>query len=111
MLLNAPPLAQEPPVKVLFTTYTGWSSCWSSTRMAAPPRSGPVRSQRLPTKCELTTLSRPPRTKIAPPPPPSVRWPVASPSVKVKFCTVNCGWSWLLQCEVVQPCSMSQVFM
>jgi hypothetical protein len=36
---------------------------------------------------------------------------VASPSANVRFCTTNSGWSWSLQCEVVQPCASSQVFM
>src|SRR5690606_20029543 len=116
MLLSAPPLAQDPPSpgappKVLPTTYTGSPWYWLSTRIAAPPRSGPVGSQRLRTNRELITLNRPPRTKIAPPPPPSTVSPVASPSAKVRFCTVSRGWSWSWQCEVVQPCAGSQVFM
>ena len=57
-------------MNVLRTTYTGRLWNWLSTRSAAPPRSGPVLSQRLPVNRLLTTLTRPPRTKIAPPPPP-----------------------------------------
>src|SRR5437764_1483732 len=79
MLLRAPPLAQVPPWNVLFTTYTGSPRYWSSTRIAAPPRSGPVRSHSLRRKREFTTLNRPPRTNPAPPPPPSVVPPVALP--------------------------------
>src|SRR4029453_16870182 len=66
MLLSAPPLEHTPPCpaappNVLLTTYTGRSRCWSSTRMAAPPRSGPVPSHRFRTNLEFTTLRRPPR--------------------------------------------------
>ncbi|GAB3873427.1 hypothetical protein GCM10027610_140580 [Dactylosporangium cerinum] len=116
MLLSAPPLAHTPPwpeapPKVLPTTYTGWLWNWLSTRIAAPPRSGPFWSQRLRTKRELTTLNRPPRTKIAPPPPPSAVSPVELPSANVRFCTVSDGWSWSWQCDVVQPCFWSHVFM
>src|SRR3954452_19375279 len=94
MLLRAPPLEHEPPVNVLPTTYTGRLWLWLSTRSAAPPRSGPLRSQRLPVNRELTTFSRPPRTKIAPPPPPSTVSPVLLPSAKTRFWTVNRGVSW-----------------
>ena len=52
---------------------------------------GPGRAQRLRKKRELTTLNRPPRTKIAPPPPSSVSSPVELPSTKVRFCTVSAG--------------------
>ena len=69
-----------------------------------------MRSQRLLKKRELTTLSRPPRTKIAPPRRPRLS-PVELPSVKVRFWTVSCGWSWFWQWEVVQTCAWSQVFM
>src|SRR5437763_3046511 len=110
MLLRAPPLAQAPPWNVLFTTYTGSPRYWSSTRIAAPPRSGPVRSHSLRRKREFTTLNRPPRMNTAPPPPPSVVPPVALPSANVRFCTVSRGVSWLSQCDVVQPCAASHVF-
>jgi hypothetical protein len=111
MLDSAPPFEHTPPSNVLLTTYTGRPRDWLSTRNAAPPRSGPVGSQRLRRNRELTTLNRPPRTKMAPPPPPSVVSPVESPSTNVRFCTVSCGVSWSWQCEVVQPCALSQVFM
>src|SRR5690349_10732034 len=68
MLLIAAPLEQEPPSNVLPTTYTGLFWCWLSTRRPAPPRSGPLVSQRFLVKRVLTTLTRPPRTKTAPPP-------------------------------------------
>src|SRR5581483_9680566 len=118
MLLSAPPLEHTPPCpgappKVLSTTYTGMPCHCSRARTAAPPRSGPAESQRLPVKRECTILSRPPRSKMAPPPPPLVTSavrPVALPSVKVRFCTVSCGYCWFWQCEVVQPCAWSQVF-
>src|ERR1022692_5047952 len=79
--------------------------------MAAPPRSGPVRSQRLPMKAELTTLSWPPRAKMAPPPPPSKRSPVELPCANVMFYTVSLGVAWLSQCEVVHTWRLSQVSM
>src|ERR1041384_3508303 len=101
MLLSAPPLEHEPPSKVLVVMYTGCPFDWLSTRRAAPPRSGPVWSQRLRMNRELTTFTRPPRTKIAPPPPPSVVSAVELPSVNVRFCTVSFGVSWSWQCEVV----------
>src|SRR3954466_6077953 len=96
ILLSAPPLEHEPPCpgappNVLPTTYTGRFLDWLSTRIAAPPRSGPVRSHRLRRNVELTTFSRPPRTKIAPPPPPSAVSPVELPSANVRFCTTSCG--------------------
>ena len=47
MLDRPPPLEQTPPVNVLFTTYTGSLLYWLSARIAAPPRSGPLESQRL----------------------------------------------------------------
>src|SRR3569833_402318 len=99
MLLSAPPLEHEPPCpdtppNVLLTTYTGRFRDWLSTRMAAPPRSGPVRSQRLRTNREFTTLNRAPRTKRAPPPPPSAFSPVEFPSANVRFCTVSRGVAW-----------------
>src|SRR6478735_5761201 len=91
MLLNAPPLLHRPPRKELRTTYTGRSRCWSSTRTAAPPRSGPRGSHRLPTKRVSTILRRPPRTKSAPPPPPSYRCPVELPCARVRCCTTSRG--------------------
>src|SRR3954469_25089628 len=114
MLLSAAPFEHPPPSNVLPTTYTGSPFDWLSTRSAAPPRSGPVRSQRLPTKRELITAKRPPWTKIAPPPPPpwtkiapppppSAVWPVLSPFLKTRFCTVSRGLSWSWQCDVVKP--------
>jgi hypothetical protein len=110
MLLSAAPLLHTPSVNVLRTTVTGWSSCCDSARTAPPPRSGPVGSQRFPTNFERTILSRPPRAKIAPPPPPSYVDPVASPSAKVRFCTTRRGVAWSSQREVVQVCRRSQVF-
>src|SRR5215208_7294691 len=101
MLLSAEPLLHLPPVKVLPTTRTGWSSCCDSARTAPPPRSGPVGSQRLPVNLEPTIFSRPPRAKIAPPPPPSYVAPVASPSTNVRFCTTRRGLAWSSQCDVV----------
>ena len=56
MLLSAPPLLHRPPRNALPTTYTGRSRCWSSTRTAAPPRSGPRRSHRLPTNAGVDDL-------------------------------------------------------
>src|SRR2546423_1249678 len=114
MLLSAPPFEHTPPwpgapPKVLFTIGTGRLCDWLSARIAAPPRSGPVPSQRLRTNRALTTLSRPPRSKMAPPPPPSVLSPVELPSAKVMFWTTSCGVSWSWQCEVVQHCAGSQV--
>src|SRR5690242_9114636 len=117
MLLSAPPFEHTPPwpeapPKVLLTMYTGRSCDWSRTRIAAPPRSGPVWSHRLRTNRELITLSRPPRAKIAPPPPSSrtAGWPVALPSAKVRFCTVSVGVAWSTQCDVVHSSASSQVF-
>jgi hypothetical protein len=101
MLDSAPPLEQTPPVNVLPTIRTGWPWYWLSTRSAAPPRSGPVGSQRLPTNREPMTENRPPRTKIAPPPPPSVSSPVELPLANVRFCTTSSGVSWSWQWEVV----------
>ena len=110
MLLSAPPLAQRPPVKVLRTTLTGRLRYWLSARTAAPPTSGPVRSQRLPTKRASTMVSRPPRTKIAPPPPPSTVWPVELPEANVMLRTTRRGVAWSWQWSVVQTCARSQVF-
>ena len=56
MLLSADPLLQRPPVNVLPTTYTGLPWCWESARTAAPPRSGPVLSQRLSTEHRVHDL-------------------------------------------------------
>src|SRR5215471_4557502 len=116
MLDRAAPLEHRPPwpaapPNVLPTMYTGWPCDWLSTRMAPPPRSGPVESQTLRKNREFTTLNRPPRTKMAPPPPPSVMSPVELPSAKVRFWTVSRGVSWSWQCEVVMPWASSQVFM
>ena len=77
--------------------------------MAAPPRSGPVGSQRFPAKIELITLSWPPRSKIAPPPPPSYCWPVEFPSLNVMFWMMSLGVAWSWQCDVVQTWAGSQV--
>ena len=68
---------------------TAWY--WLSTRIAAPPRSGPLASQRLPVKRESMTFSWPPRSKMAPPPPPSKSCPVELPSANVMFCTISDG--------------------
>ena len=110
MLLSAAPLLQTPRVNVLATTYTGRPRCCDSARTAPPPRSGPVGSQRLPVNVEETILSRPPRAKIAPPPPPSTVSPVASPSANRMFCTTSRGVAWSSQWDVVQVCCRSQVF-
>src|SRR3954454_9870792 len=99
MLLSPEPLEQTPPVKVLFTTYTGRSCDCSRARIAAPPRSGPVLSHRFPVNRELITLRRPPRSKMAPPPPPSVVCPVLLPFAKTRFWTVSRGVAWSTQCE------------
>ena len=110
MLDSAAPLEQRPPVKVLPVTFTGWSRNWSSTRIAAPPRSGPVLSQRLRVNVEFTTESRPPRTNTAPPPPPSSSDPVELPRVKVRLRSTSLGVAWSLQCDVVHTSRWSQVF-
>src|SRR4029079_6908198 len=110
MLLSAAPLLQTPRVNVLATTYTGRPWCCDSARTAPPPRSGPVGSQRLPVNVEETILSRPPRAKIAPPPPPSEVSPVASPSANRMFCTTSRGVAWSSQWDVVQVCCRSHVF-
>ena len=101
MLLSAPPFEHTPRRNVLLMMCTGrpWYSL--SARMAAPPRSGPAESQRLPVKRELTTRRRPPRAKMAPPPPPSKWCPVEFPSGKVRFRTVSRGRDWSWQCGVV----------
>src|SRR5262245_42846299 len=109
MLLNAEPLLQRPPVNVLSTTYTGRPWCWDSARTAAPPRSGPVGSQRLSVNVASTILRRPPRTKIAPPPPPSYVSPVESPLVKPRCWTTRRGDAWSSQWEVVHFCRGSHV--
>src|SRR5919206_5283532 len=99
MLLRPAPLLQTPRRNELWTTVTGLNC--DNARTAPPPRSGPVGSHRLPTNLESTIFSRPPRAKIAPPPPPSYVAPVASPSASVKFCTTRRGVAWSSQCEVV----------
>src|SRR3954452_13384167 len=109
MLLSAAPLLHTPPVNVLPATVTGWPWYSESARTAPPPRSGPVGSQRLRANVERTILSRPPRAKIAPPPPPSYVAPVAFPSAKVRFCTTSRGVAWSSQCDVVHVCRRSQV--
>src|SRR5215472_12131032 len=116
MLLSAPPLEQAPPRKVSLVMYTGRLSHWDSARIAAPPRSGPVAKQRLPMNRESTTLSCPPRSKMAPPPlgPPKsslVCWAVELPFRKVMFCTIRRGHCWLKQSELAVPSAWSQVFM
>src|SRR3954470_13892847 len=68
MLLSPDPLLQRPPRNVLFTTYTGRPRNCESARTAAPPRSGPERSQRLSRNVVSTIFSCPPRSKTAPPP-------------------------------------------
>src|SRR6516165_5372559 len=115
MLLSAPPLEQAPPRKVSLVMYTGRFCHWDRARIAAPPRSGPVRKHRLPMNRELTTLSWPPRSKIAPPPLAPPKLPLVCralelPAVKVMFCTISCGHRWLKQSEVVIRCFGSQVF-
>src|ERR1700759_3692070 len=96
MLEIAPPFEQTPPLNRLPLSSTGVLWYWLSTRSAAPPRSGPDESQRLPVNRELITWNSPPRTRIAPPPPPSARSPVELPLAKVRFCTTSVGesWSW-----------------
>src|SRR5580693_3265616 len=47
---------------------------------------------------------------MAPPLPPVMSLPVASPSANVRFCTVSAGVGWSWQCEVVQSWAWSQVF-
>lgn len=110
MLDSAPPLAQEPPSNVLPETTTGRSSNWSRTRRAAPPRSWPTAWQRLPVNREPITVSCPPRTNTAPPPPSAVVVPRALPSASTRSCRTRCGSSWSSQCDVVKPRSSSQVF-
>src|SRR5262245_47082216 len=101
MLLMPPPLEQRlpyasAPPKVLLTTHTGKPWYWLKTRNAAPPRSGPSPAHTLRKKRELTTLKRPPRTQIAPPPENSAS-AVESASTKLRFCTVRRGVAWLSQ--------------
>src|ERR1700727_16613 len=109
MLLNAPPLLHVLPLKRLSITSTGSERYCESARTAPPPRSGPVGSQRLPVKVELTIRSRPPRSKIAPPPPPSHSWPVELPWVRPSRSIVSCGVAWFWQCDVVHTCLGSHV--
>ena len=109
MLLSAAPLLHTPRVNRLPATVTGRPWYCESARTAPPPRSGPAGSQRLPVNVEWTIFSRPPRAKIAPPPPPSKRSPVALPSASRRFWTTSCGVAWSSQCEVVQTCRRSHV--
>jgi hypothetical protein len=109
MLLSAEPLLHTPCRNVLPTTHTGRPSYWLSARTAPPPRSGPVRSQRLPTNVVSTIFSWPPRSKIAPPPPPSKVWPVELPASSRRCWTTSVGCAWLSQWSVVQICRWSQV--
>ena len=104
MLLSAPPLEQRRLRAAEGAAHdeTAGRRYWSSARTAAPPTSGPVRSQRLLKNRELTILSRPPRAKIAPPPPPSTVSPLALPSARVMFCTTSRGVAWSWQWTVVQ---------
>src|SRR3954451_20802135 len=46
----------------------GVAECCASTRIALPPRSGPLVAHVLRTKTEAPRLSQPPTTKMAPPP-------------------------------------------
>src|ERR1700710_1259785 len=69
MLLTPAPLEQRPPVNADPAIVTGCPWYCESARPAPPPRSGPVASQRLPANVDATIFSRPPRAKIAPPPP------------------------------------------
>jgi hypothetical protein len=62
---------------------------------------GPLRVAAVATKVECSMRNRPPRTKIAPPPPPSKSSPVELPCVKVRFATVSRGVAWSWQCDVV----------
>jgi hypothetical protein len=100
-LLSAPPLLQTLSANRLAMTATGRPRYWESARTAPPPTSGPSGSQRLATKVECSMRNRPPRTKIAPPPPPSKSSPVELPCVNVRFATVSRGVAWSWQCEVV----------
>src|SRR5689334_3942432 len=111
MLERAAPFEHALAVNVLVATMTGRPWYWLSTRRAAPPRSGPVASHRFEVKTLSMTLTRPPRTNTAPPPPPSVVSPVLFPWVNPMCWIVSCGWSWSWQCEVVQTCAGSHVFM
>ena len=99
------------PPKVVRDTITGNPSYWLSTRSAAPPTSGPVGSHRFAVNTLSTTLTRPPRTNTAPPPPPSYVSPVLLPCVKWSPWIVRFGVSWFWQCDVVQIWAGSQVFM
>ena len=109
MLLSAAPLLHTFAANVLSTTYTGRPRYCESARTAAPPRSGPVGSQRLRENVELTIRSWPPRSKIAPPPPPSKCWPVELPAVKAMFWITSRGVAWSWQCEVVHTWAASHV--
>src|SRR5256885_13942055 len=108
MLESPAPLLHRLPRKTLPTTYTGRLRYCDSARTAPPPRSGPCDSQRLATKREWTMRSWPPRSKIAPPPPPSKSCPLELPCANVRFCTTRRGEDWSWQCEVVHVCFGSQ---
>ena len=98
MLLSAPPLEHTPPwpgaaaegaVDDVHRQVRG-TGC--SARTAAPPRSGPVESQRLPDEAGVDDLEagrrgrrRRRRRRRRP------AAPVELPSAKVMFCTVSCG--------------------
>src|SRR3990172_7526573 len=116
MLLTPPPLEPAPPYpspppNVLLTTYTGSPAYWLNPRPAAPPTSGPASSHTLRKKRVFTTLKRPPRTQIAPPPSQTslprshAVWPLELPSTNVMFWTVKCGWSWFWHWSVVHTWS------
>ena len=111
MLLSAPPLLQTLPVKRLSATSTGRPWYWESARTAPPPMSGPWGSQRLPVNVARSMRSRPPRTKIAPPPPPSTFSPVELPFAKAMSRTTSRGVAWSWQCGVAHTSERSHVFM
>ena len=64
MLLSAAPLLQTPLGEGAAGRRTPEGRRAAQRPHGAPPRSGPVGSQRLPVNLELTILSRPPRAKI-----------------------------------------------
>ena len=104
MLLSAAPLAHALPPKRLSTTYTGRPWYCDSARTAAPPRSGPsvaaVAGER-----GVDDPQPAARAKIAPPPPPSKRWPVEFPSAKVDVLHRQLWGAWFWQCDVVHTCA------